>query len=524
MKTYLYTAMTLGLMSLSLTSCKDYLDINDNPNNPAAVSAANRIAGAITTTNGASMWRGAREIAGVTQYGLTALTTGTNRNAETWRFTAAYFMWQNAYVSTMPNCVDLINLGEDEGNPHFSGVGKTLLALNLGMLTDQYGAIVVDDFYDGRSALNLIPKFNSQPEVYSKIDSILDAAIVDFDQPATAVGLNDRNGDLLYGGDVSRWRKFAYALKARYLNHLSKKTGLYNPQAVIEACSQAFDTDGMDAEFPYIESGLETDQNPWSSWGGFTNAANPRYITWSQFFVNMLSSLPFTNTAIDDPRIEKIMTPATDGVYRGLAPGAGLAGGQGLLADGSAGDASKTVADDFSGFSRSGFYTNSTSPFPFITYSEVKFIEAEARLRTGDAAGSRGAYEEGVKANMRKLGLSQQEIEAYWQAQLADGFSTHFNTLQTGLSYIMRQKYITLCLNPESWVDMRRMDYSRDIYGPSLMRPINLNTVIFDPADESQWIQAMLYESNEQNRNPDQVGDNTERYRLLTPLWWNSAD
>lgn len=516
--------MKIGLMALFAiltTSCSDFLDINADPNNPTKVSAASRIAGAISTSNGAAQWRGAREIAGVTQYGLTALTTGSNRNAETWRFTASYFLWQNAYVNTMPNCVDLIVLGEDEGNMHFVGVGKTLLALNFGLLTDQYGAIVVDDYYDGRSQLALTPAFQDQQTVYQRIQTLLDEALVAFDSPQNAVGLNAKNGDILYGGDVEKWKRFAWALKARYLNHLSKKSDSYDPDAIIAACNNAFNGDGMDAEFAYLSGGLQVDENPWSSWGGFTSETNPRYFTWSQFFVNMLSSLPVTNTAYQDPRIGIIMQPGADGVYRGLSPGAGLEGGQGTLADGTPGDPAKTNADDYGRFSKSGFYTNTESPFPFITYAEVKFIEAEARLRNGDAGGALAAYEEGVKADMRKLGVPAGAIDAYWQAQLADGIAAHFNSLTGGLSHIMRQKYIALCLNPETWVDMRRMDYSRDIYGPSLMRPANLNDVVFDPGDESQWIQAMCYETNEQNRNPEAVGDNSERTRLLTPLWWN---
>ncbi|MNT94730.1 hypothetical protein D3C72_2364750 [compost metagenome] len=65
------------------------------------------------------------------------------------------------------------------------------------------------------------------------------------------------------------------------------------------------------------------------------------------------------------------------------------------------------------------------------------------------------------------------------------------------------------------------MDYSSNIYGPSLKRPTNLNTTIFDVNNQNQWIQAMVYETNEQTRNPDAVGNNTEKYRLLTPLWFN---
>lgn len=524
--------LVLGVFLLS-SSCKKFLEVNVDPNNPTKVSAANRLVGAITTSNGAALWRGEREIAGVTQYGVTKLLTGTNLNAETWRFTSAYFAWQNTYVFTMPNCIDIINLGEEEGNPHFVGAGKTLLAMNFGLLTDQYGAIVIDEFYNGKTQLSLTPKMQDQQTVYQHIDQLLDEAIAAFNNPANATGLNSAGGDIMYQGNVDKWRRFAWALKARYLNHLTKKTNLYNPTKILEACANAFNQDGMDAEFPYLANGLPTDENPWFSWGGFVvppgstpdqAVYNPRYFAWGQFFVNMLTALPVTNTPLQDPRISRIMQPApSDGQYRGLRPGGGLVAGQGILANGQNGDATKRNANDYGLFSNSGFYTRETSPFPFITYSEVKLIEAEARLRSADIGGALLAYEEGVKSNMRKLGVSAPEITAYWTAQLADGLNAHFANLTQGLSHIMRQKYISLCLNPETWVDMRRSDFSQAIYGPSLVRPLNLNTVVFDVNNPNQWIRAMVYESNEQTRNPDNVGDNSERYRLLTPLWWDTA-
>jgi hypothetical protein len=510
-----YKIAFIIVIACFVTSCKKYLDVNTDPSNPTSIAAHARLVGAITTTNGSSMWRGAREIAGVTQYGVTKLLTGTNRNAETWRFTSGYFFWQNAYVFTMPNCVDLIVLGKQENNLHFAGVGEILFALNLGMLADQYGSIVASDYYDGVSQIKLQPRMDDQQTVYHTIDSLLDDAIVNLKGNNT-IPLNYSNGDIIFKGVVDKWIRFAWSLKARYLNHLSKKGSLYNAAKIIEACKNGFNADGMDAEFPYIAGQQATDENPWASWGGFTDPANPRYFTWSQFFVNMLTQFPVTETPFQDPRISRIMKPATsDNVYRGLRSGAGLAGGQD-------GTGVKTAETDYGPFSKSGFYTNTTSPFPFITYSEVKLIQAEASLRSGDKAGALAAYEEGVKANMRKLGVSAADINTYWAAQLTDGLIAHFDDLTRGLSHIMRQKYITQCLNPETWVDMRRMDYSKSIYGNSLRRPVNLNSIIFDPNNDSQWIRAMVYESNEQNRNPEAVGDNSEKYRLLTPLWWDT--
>ncbi|AKQ47079.1 hypothetical protein TH63_17835 [Rufibacter radiotolerans] len=517
-KRYINIKAFLVATLLVSTSCDDYLDVNKDPNLPTIVPAHSRLVGAITTTNGASMWRGAREIAAVTQYASTAnVATGTNRNAEQWRFTASYFFWQNAYVFTMPNCIDLIVLGEKEGNPHFVGAGKTLLALNYGMLTDQYGAIVVDDYYNGQDQINLTPKFNTQEEVYQRIQTLLDEAIAAFSSPDNKTPLNFSGGDIMYKGDVDKWKRFAWSLKARYMNHLAKKGNLYKPQEIIAAAQKGFNADGMDAEFSYLAGGQQTDENPWYSWGGFTSAdrKQDRYFTWTQFYIDLLQNFPVTETDYQDPRISRIMTPAPDGQYRGLRSGLGLAGGQG-------GKGTFTTETSYGPFKNSGFYTRATSPFPFITYSEVKLIESEARLRSGDASGALAAYEEGVKANMRKLGVPAGEINAYWLAQLADGVALHFNNLTQGLSHIMRQKYITQTLNPETWVDMRRMDYSQAIYGPTLQRPANLNTVVFDANNPSQWIQAMVYETNEQNRNGENIGDNSERYRLLTPLWWNT--
>jgi hypothetical protein len=498
--------IVLVVSALMASACQDFLDVNADPNNPQDIPLESRLIGAITMSNGASMWRAAREVAAVCQYA--AAGTASN-GAETWRFTASNFFWQNAYTWAIPNCVDLVVKGKAEGSPHFAGVGRTLEALNFGMLSDQYGDIPVSEAYDGVTTARLTPAFDPQEEVYNQVIEKLDEAIALFNEPNNAKGLNIDNGDIMYQGDINKWRRFAYALKARYLNHLSKKS-TYNPQAIIEACSNAFNGDGMDAEFPYLDNASATEANPWSNkgYGGFTSATAPRYFSYTQFFVDLLKTTPVTNAPLLDPRIGIIMNPApSDGEFRGLIPGQGVPGG---------------VATNGNNYGRvtGGFYARPTSPFPFITYAEVKFIEAEARLRSGDRAGALTAYQEGIRANMRKLGVPAGQIDAFWNGLVSNGVQQHFNDLQTGLSHIMRQKYIVQVFNPETWVDLRRMDYSKDIYGPSFTRPINLNPLFA----EGEWIRAMIVEGNEEVRNGANVGDNTPAYRLKTPLWWDTPN
>lgn len=480
-------------------SCEDYLDINDDPNAPANVALDLRIKPTILLTSGAAMWRGTREVVAVMQY---MAHRQKGQAADCWKFTNQYFVWQNALVWTYPNAIDMIVMGEEQGSPHYSGAGKVIKVYLLMLLTDQLGSIPYDDLYDGKSKTVLEPKFEEQKDVYEKCIALLDEAVIDLSQEENLIGLNRRGGDILYEGDTEKWIKFAYALKARCLNHYTKKTSLYDPQAIIDACALAFDGDGQDAEFAYTSGGSQTQANPWSAggFGEFGSYTTPRYGGWSEFFVNTLLSSPFAADGID-PRTPILMNPAdSSGLFVGVPSGAGWDKGK------KQGDYCRIVG---------GFYTLEDSPWPFITYSEVKLIEAEAKLRSSDIPGSREAFKEGVLSNMRKLGVHDTLItEATTRIDaLTDA---DFTPLDSGLHYIMTEKYISLVMNPETWVDMRRMDYDSTIYH-GLRQPANVNSIFA----EGEWIRAMIYEYNEENRNPDNIPDNTAEVRLTTPVWWD---
>ncbi len=63
---------------------------------------------------------------------------------------------------------------------------------------------------------------DDQQTAYRYIDSLLDDAIKLFGMPNT-VPLNYSGGDIMFNGDVNKWIRFAWALKARYLNSPHKK-------------------------------------------------------------------------------------------------------------------------------------------------------------------------------------------------------------------------------------------------------------------------------------------------------------
>lgn len=483
------------------TSCsEDYFDVNGSETRPTTTSLAPqfRIQGAIENTTGTAQYRGSREILGVTQYGSKSTT---DYYSETWSSsftTGNYFLWQNAYVYALPNTADLIVLGTRYNAPNYTAVGKILRAYIFGMTTDQYGDIVTTDTYDGESSMNITPKFVTQKEVYQTIFKLLDEAISELDE-SSPIDLNEEGGDVLYEGNQENWKKFAYSIKARYLNHLTKKTSgdlAYDADAVLQACALAINSNELNAQRNFGGGAAENDNQPFSANG----YGSSRFNYFSDYFVELLKNPLNLGTPVEDPRLKIIVPEAVNGGYHGLPTGRGLDGDSG---------------DDYS-LGNGGFYTSATSPTYMITYSEVKFIEAEARFRKGDLGVAYAAFREGVQADLENVGVDSGGIASY--LELID---EEVGASNISLSNIMTQKYIANVLNPETWVDMRRMDYSSAIYH-GLERPVNVNLDIFP--GENDWIQAMMYEYNEEDRNYVNMPDNNPLIRLTTPVWWNQSE
>lgn len=487
--------------ALSLGACSDdFFDVNSSVTSPttASLPPQYRIQGAIENIFAGSLYRGSREILGVMQYGSQNVA---NYYSETWKnefTTGRYFLWQNSYVYSLPNTADLIVLGKNHDSPNFIAVGKILRAYTFGMTTDQYGDIVFDETYDGESPMNITPKFVTQKEAYQKMLQMLDEAIVQINEPSV-IALNAAGGDVFFQGDKSKWIKLAYALKARFLNHMSKKSSgdmAYNADAILDACSKALQSNADNAMRTYSGGNPENENQPYSSNG----YGSSRVDYWSEFFVELLKNSLDLETAYVDPRLATIVptVPGTE-EYKGVPIGAGPVDGRESYSPGNG-----------------GYYTSATSPTYLMTYSEVKFIEAEALLSKGDKAGAYAAMKAGVQADLEKAGVEAEPAAAYLakmqEKYEADGIS---------ISDIMVQKYISLVFDPETWVDMRRMDYSSSVY-PGLTRPANVNVVIFP--NENDWIQAMMYEYNEEDRNYQNMPDNTPAVRLTTPVWWNVAE
>jgi hypothetical protein len=162
------------------------------------------------------------------------------------------------------------------------------------------------------------------------------------------------------------------------------------------------------------------------------------------------------------------------------------------------------------------WYSNQTAPILMMTFSEQKFIEAEARFianggtatSTGTTADAYKAYLDGIDAHMKKIGVPDTARTRYTTApQVAVGAAN------LKLSHIMVEKWKALFLHAEAWTDMRRYDYSNIIY-KDLSLPSNHNVSL-----GGQWIRRVEYPLDEFSRNGDQVRKAVKAANVK--MWWD---
>ncbi len=315
--------------------------------------------------------------------------------------------WNDYYDGPMVNLKVMIELAEKEGSFYYAGIGKVLLANCLGNVTSLYGDVPFKEALKGSTNRN--PVYDSQKEIYEAIQQLLDESIQLLE--TEYAGKKPASDDIMFGGDAGKWIKAAWALKARYYMHLSKKSGEldYNPaEKALEATANAMTSADGDLMFQYGYSASEY---------------NPFY---SYTLLNYILPHPnFTNLLLltNDPRKnfyykKKFGESTLNGLY----------------------------------------FTSTASPSLLMTYHEVKFIEAEARIRInpGDPA-AQIALNEAVRANIDKItgGTTSNETILSFQ----EAYCVLNGNFDQDLRTIIKQKYIALFCNIESWTDYRRTGF-----------------------------------------------------------------
>jgi hypothetical protein len=369
--------------------------------------------------------------------------------------------WNNLYDVLMI-CNDMIKKtdpdGDEPDNQFARGVAQILTAYNLATLTDMWGEVPWTEALKGAEILQ--PKFDNQSAIYPKIQQLLDDGIASLNAATNISGV----GDYIYNGNKAAWIKAAYSLKARYYMRLSQKEGGASASA-LGAIANGFASNADNFEFDaYVASA--TGENPW-----YQFLADRTHLSVSQTLFNIMNDR-------NDPRMAAYFTMIGDTVYN-PAPSGSATQTQGGL------------------YSQSLITENGqTAATPLMTYHELKFIEAEAKQRTGVGTWQT-SLQEAIAANFAYHGVTGDS--AYYADEVAPRLAGN------ELNEIMIQKYIAFYEFEaiEAYNDYRRV--------PGFLTLNNPNNAT------TGFVWRFPYAVSEVSCNPDNI---PEVNVFADKVWW----
>lgn len=293
------------LVVLGLTSCKKWLDKNTDPNNPnnASVSIQNRlpwIEHFYQYTSGVTNFR-TSTAAGV----FYSTSVAANALSTTWIATTGNTTpYQTWFVEVASNLNDLYNSAQQQGAYHYMAAADVFHALGFMQMLDVYGEMP----YTQALAGNPSPAFSDGKTIYNGCMAKLNEAISLLGRTQEAGAPAFTGGDLWSGGDVNKWIRLCYGLKARYMLKLSKKSDLYNADSILYCLSKGPQANADNTVGPGFNNSTVTDYllgDPVVTNGNFDYAAYGSTQRISQYYYNLLTNM--RGAGVTDPRMTKIV-------------------------------------------------------------------------------------------------------------------------------------------------------------------------------------------------------------------------
>lgn len=496
----LVALICMGVVVLG-TSCKKYLDINDNPNAATSATPQLILPQALTAT--------AADLNQLNSYG--AQIVGYMANAGGYggfgtRITYNYSA--NDYSGIWTTTYDILEdyqtiLNQTEGKveySYFNAAARIMKSLCFQLLVDAYNDVPYTNALQG--ADNLTPAYTDAKVIYKDLADQLDKAIQTINEGQAATGVTPLgNSDILFKGDLMKWKQLANTIKLRLVLRASGKVSFTNTN---------FSSDGFLTTDALINPGYRRDngrQNPkWDTWA-FTYTGSDANKAWIpntfilSFYNGTKLSDPgrgaaiyykFPNTGNNRLGVESNNLPSSpSGSF--WYPSTNRTGS-------SAGNATGVLKGPEAGM-------------PVITAAESYFLQAEGVVRgiiTGEAA---TLFNKGIEASFRYLyTLPDGSVSgdpaaaaAKYMADNSDSYLVNFSKATTQaqkIEAIITQKYIALNMvnSDEAWNEYRRTHYPTIISTPGATgtqtfassvsestRPDKLPTRILYPTSEGSY-------------------------------------
>ncbi|RJE74439.1 RagB/SusD family nutrient uptake outer membrane protein [Reichenbachiella sp. MSK19-1] len=508
---------TASIMTVAIQGCTDnFEEINTNPygiSNEALTQDFNHIGGRIVQAT--------QNIYVITPAWVTQLQQNLNAdiysgylapptpfagniNNNTYGLVDGWngFIWSSAYESVMYPLATMDETAGDEF-PQFVAWGKIIRVEAMHRVSDVFGPVIYSQY--GQSPA----MYDSQEEVYKQFVADLDEAITVLKGYTDFVGF--AKFDLVYGGDVNNWLRFANSLKLRLAIRMSGVDPAYAKTVGEEALTDAVGLlDSNGANFTLSPSAGDHPLNTLSgAWGD----------------TRMSAEMESVLSGYNDPRLEVYFAPSTDatlaGGFKGVRSGIEIAS-----------------KDTYVGHSA----VSTLGGVQLMTAAEVAFLKAEAALKGWAGAGTAQAnYEAGIALSFAQHGAGGADTYMVDAVSIPAPFVDAYNAdnsvlagdpnLSTAtiawdatatedqlLEKVITQKWIAMFPDgQEAWSEFRRTGYPKKF--PNV---VNYSD---GKIDTDAQIKRINFSATELTTNPDGVASGIQALGGPdtggTSLWWD---
>lgn len=446
-------------LAVAMGACtNDFQSINVNPNAPSSVPLPFLLGQVQLMIDGSSpdpgykTWRANLIYSGpmVQQLASTNNYYTGDKYVYSVENVGAYFA--DSYSNSVKNLVNLIALSKaDPASVNTLSIARILKVFQMHLITDMYGDAPYSEA--GLGYLNQLfsPKYDLQKDIYADMLKELDEA----GKALSASAAVPTSADFSFGGDITKWKKFANSLMLRLAMRMQKVDPAMAQTWAKKAVDGGLMTSNDDTYTIKHSAGPTYSINP-NSYNlsifpsGGRNILNEDAVLWSKTLIDMMK-------ARKDPRVNVIAAIAggdmTPSKQKGLPNGYDNTTGT-AFSLASVGDA------NLKNYSRpSPLMINAEDPTIYVTYAETRFLLAEAIERGWATGSAKDEYAKGQAAALSQLVLYDATAAITNTADYVAANPYPTGTLDEKMAQIHNEMFVLTATTMnfyEGWANWRR--------------------------------------------------------------------
>ena len=216
MKTrYITSLLIVFVLSFVVSGCdENFEEINTNPNQPEKISNPGLLLPQIIRGSMRDSYNGAWNRGNiVADYMANQFVSAFDWSPSD---ASSYFLW--SYYGQMRNVQAVYDLAIQNNLKNYQGVSLILKSFLFQAMTDIYGDIPYSEAIQAKNGNINFPKYDSQESIYKGI--LKDLALAN---ELLSTSNEAISGDIMYYGDILKWKKFANSLRLRCLLRISDR-------------------------------------------------------------------------------------------------------------------------------------------------------------------------------------------------------------------------------------------------------------------------------------------------------------